>query len=282
VLKEFYEEQSQFCLEIEKSILKNKKISHAYLIESKQYPKTKELVGNLAQLILNTKENKELSLENNPDFKWIEPEGAWIKKEQLKELQESFKTKSLIDGYRVYVIYQAEKLNKSSSNAILKFLEEPAEKIVAILVANNRYQVLPTITSRCQIFSLEEDKGQPLIETEELSNLVSFIILLEKEKKYSIAFITPYYKNIFFTKETAMDTMNSMFKLYTAFFEYKTTNKNLPFLKYKTEFENILTNQEIYDIISKLKVISRFREELNYNVNLKIWLDSFVIAFGGE
>ena len=38
-----------------------------------------------------------------------------------------------------YIIKNAERLNPSSANTILKFLEEPEDNIIAILLTNNRY-----------------------------------------------------------------------------------------------------------------------------------------------
>ena len=58
--------------------------------------------------------------------------------------------KALVIDYK-----EADKLNMSSANTILKFLEEPEDDIVAILVANNRYAVIETILSRCQVLSLK-------------------------------------------------------------------------------------------------------------------------------
>ena len=46
----------------------------------------------------------------------------------------------------------------SSSNSLLKFLEEPEEGIIAILITNNINQMLDTIISRCQILKLKNKK----------------------------------------------------------------------------------------------------------------------------
>ena len=56
------------------------------------------------------------------------------------------------------IIKETEKLNASSANTILKFLEEPEDGIIAILLTDNRYHVLDTILSRCQILSLKENE----------------------------------------------------------------------------------------------------------------------------
>ena len=55
---------------------------------------------------------------------------------------------------RVYIINHAESMNEYAANSLLKFLEEPAPNIVAILLADNQYQILDTIVSRCQVISL--------------------------------------------------------------------------------------------------------------------------------
>lgn len=51
---------------------------------------------------------------------------------------------------KVFIIDEAELLNTVSQNAVLKFLEEPPERTVVILVTNSEEQLLPTIRSRCQ------------------------------------------------------------------------------------------------------------------------------------
>ena len=73
------------------------------------------------------------------------------------DLQKEFKNKSLYDNKKIYVIKEAEKLNASSANTILKFLEEPEKDIIAFLITTNRYKVIDTILSRCQILSLKEN-----------------------------------------------------------------------------------------------------------------------------
>jgi DNA polymerase-3 subunit delta' len=54
------------------------------------------------------------------------------------------------------------------NNALLKFLEEPFEEIYAIFTSTNISRVLPTITSRCQVYSIASSK------TEKLSLLSKF------------------------------------------------------------------------------------------------------------
>ena len=63
-------------------------------------------------------------------------------------------------GWRVVIIDAADELNRNAANAILKTLEEPPERALALLVCHAPGMVLPTIRSRCRrldLLALEED-----------------------------------------------------------------------------------------------------------------------------
>src|SRR5690606_16905563 len=59
--------------------------------------------------------------------------------------------KSYEGGYKILIIWQAEKMNASSANKLLKLIEEPPEKTMIILVVEDESQLLQTILSRCQV-----------------------------------------------------------------------------------------------------------------------------------
>ena len=52
---------------------------------------------------------------------------------------------------KVFVVSEAERLNKHSQNALLKVLEEPPEYCCIILLCTRLEKLLPTTKSRCQI-----------------------------------------------------------------------------------------------------------------------------------
>lgn len=64
-------------------------------------------------------------------------------------------------GWRVVIVDEAEHLNRSSQNALLKILEEPPKKAVLVLITNQPGRFLPTIRSRCQLYHFN-----PLAETD--------------------------------------------------------------------------------------------------------------------
>jgi DNA polymerase III delta prime subunit len=73
-----------------------------------------------------------------------------IKIEAVRDLQHKLSLTSVGGKYKIVIIDEAERLNKSAQNALLKTLEEPNEKVVLILVAQDENKILPTIASRCQ------------------------------------------------------------------------------------------------------------------------------------
>lgn len=99
----------------------------------------------------------------HPDLSWIKPEkaGSAIKVEQIRALQQAAFLAPQRSTYKLIVIEAAERLNSSSSNALLKILEEPSQNTHFILIAEQLATILPTILSRCQImhFSSENDNS---------------------------------------------------------------------------------------------------------------------------
>lgn len=62
--------------------------------------------------------------------------------------------KSSQGGYKVVIIWLAEKMNETCANKLLKLLEEPPAQTVFILVCEHPEKVLQTIRSRTQIIEL--------------------------------------------------------------------------------------------------------------------------------
>ncbi len=70
-------------------------------------------------------------------------------------------TKPMVSQRKVFVVSEAEKLNASSQNCLLKVLEEPPEYCCIILLCTRLERLLQTTKSRCQIIRfgpVEEDR----------------------------------------------------------------------------------------------------------------------------
>jgi len=69
--------------------------------------------------------------------------------DSIRMLISNMSESSALGGYKVAVIYPAEDLNKNSANALLKFLEEPSDQTLIILVSHDISKLSATIRSRC-------------------------------------------------------------------------------------------------------------------------------------
>ena len=145
------------------SMVKNRRIPHAILIEGEEGLGKSTLSRYIAKAALCDNENPPcdecktchlIDVGSHPDFQVVEPDGAQIKVAQIRELRvEAFMSPMSANG-RVFVISAAHTMNDSAQNAFLKVLEEPPANVTFILLAKSASLMLETIRSRCVIFSL--------------------------------------------------------------------------------------------------------------------------------
>ncbi len=89
-------------------------------------------------------------------FDWYQTLGVQnkqgeIRVEDASEILRLLALKSYEGGYKVMIIWMAEKINISASNKLLKLLEEPLDKTLFILIAESEEDIIQTIRSRCQV-----------------------------------------------------------------------------------------------------------------------------------
>ncbi|MDG0844513.1 DNA polymerase III subunit delta' [Staphylococcus equorum] len=129
------------------------KLSHAYLFEGDDGQTMQQVAIDFTKLILCDQDNQcQLKVEtfNHPDFMYISSEETTIKKDQIEQLLHHMNQLPIEGDYKVYIIESFEKLTIQGENSILKFLEEPPENTIAILLTTKPEQILDTIHSRCQ------------------------------------------------------------------------------------------------------------------------------------
>lgn len=71
--------------------------------------------------------------------------------EQMRQIEREANYRPYEGKARILLIEDAEKLNDSSANALLKVLEEPPHTSHIVLVTSRADMLLPTIRSRCQL-----------------------------------------------------------------------------------------------------------------------------------
>ena len=83
-----------------------------------------------------------------------EKEGGTLKVEQIRSVRQSLSLKPYQGKYRVALFLRFQEANPNAANALLKTLEEAPAHVVLLLTADTAEQLLPTITSRCEILRL--------------------------------------------------------------------------------------------------------------------------------
>lgn len=81
----------------------------------------------------------------------IEKKQGQIGVDEAQDIVKSLSLKSYEGGYKVMIIWMADKLNIAASNKLLKLIEEPPAKTLFILIAEDEEQIIQTIRSRCQV-----------------------------------------------------------------------------------------------------------------------------------
>ncbi len=80
----------------------------------------------------------------------IENKQGMIREKDADNIVRTLALKSYEGGYKVVVMWMAERMNLDAANKLLKTLEEPTDKTLLILVAESRDRMLSTIISRVQ------------------------------------------------------------------------------------------------------------------------------------
>ena len=83
---------------------------------------------------------------------YVEPAGQQIKTEQAHEILRFLSLKAW-SGKRIVIIDQVQALNPTAANTLLKTLEDPPPETQFFLIAPSSSSVLPTLRSRCQVFT---------------------------------------------------------------------------------------------------------------------------------
>jgi len=315
VLEEYKDKEQIIYKQMKNSITKG--LSHAYLFNLNGNVYSENMIMAFVKNILCTEHKtiedykncplcKRIDEDNYPELKKIIPDGLYIKKEQLDELQKSFSTKSIESSKRIYIIYDAEKLNKSAANSLLKFLEEPEEGIIAILLTNNINLMLDTIISRCQVLNFKKNRVEEYIKYKEINtdvtlhkiaftiwkiedleidskykefvdNAINFIKFYESNGLNSLLNIKKNFTDIFKEKNEVLDFFQCLILFYRDVINYKINGQVMYYDDYLTLIKEVDSNNTDTKLIYKINVIIEKEKLVKNNANLSLLIDSVII-----
>ncbi len=148
-----------------KNLIDDNHLPHAIIIEGDEGTGRHTLSLYIARASLckgaarpcNTCRDCMLAIGNNhPDIQLFAPEDKKkaLSVDQVRKIKTDAFVKSHMDGKKVFIIDKADLLSDNSQNALLKTIEEPPQDILFILICESTAKLLPTVISRCAVFSL--------------------------------------------------------------------------------------------------------------------------------
>lgn len=256
------------------------RLSHAFLIETNSQEQTLQELKQILKEINCEQEYKidcnycnlchMIESENLPSLVIIRPDGQTIRKEQVMDLKKKFATMPIYSKFNMYLIMNAEKLNLSSANTLLKFLEEPETGILGFFLTNNKENIIDTIKSRCQIITCFYDKREGI---DDLTYQLTIELMTEIHLSKDKAFLYNKDKVGSLSKDKLQKIFCEMIEVY--FYYYQQIIKKLEIEKY-LEVSFLKKKKPDY-LMKQLNIVQRLEEELNFNVNLNMILDRLVI-----
>ncbi len=270
------------------SLYEKNKLSHIYLIETNNQNFCVEnllpLIKKLCFTNVSDEENKHISnlidQKTFPNLYIISPDGKNIKKEQIKNLKKLCSVAPVLSKNHVYIIEFAEKLNSSSGNTLLKFAEEPVDNCYGFLLTNNKDNVISTIKSRCEIVSYNDynitiydklniDEKDYIMHK---NNVLDYLKKIEVEKDDKILYNKLNLDVSYKEKENAIIFFNIMLDIYNNILKNKIKNLQGEYL--------FLQEFSIENIMKKRNIIVDIINNFNYNLNIDLIYDKFVIEMG--
>jgi DNA polymerase III subunit delta' len=154
----------------------------------KQKPKSIDFITEWREFIL---QNPYGGLFDWYDKLEVQNKQGEIRVDDAQEILKSLSLKSYEGGYKIMLIWMADKMNIAASNKLLKLLEEPPEKTVFLLISENEEDIIQTIRSRCQITHFnglsEKIIADALVNEEEIDLKTALKIAHQSQGNYNKA-----------------------------------------------------------------------------------------------
>lgn len=273
---EYLQKNQQIPYKILENSLRKNEFFHAYLLNGSIGTPLLEISKFIAKSIFCERPNpfccdkcntcKRVDNGTYVDLIVIDGSKDSIKKEDISFIINQFSnTANEKKGIKVYILNLVENMTLDATNSLLKFLEEPPSNTYAILTTLNKFYILPTIISRCEVinFSLLDQK-----------------VLINNSLELGVSKDDAELLSFFYNDETLIKDFSSN----DNYIELKSTL--LKFLKKLDNKEDAIFYLETY-VLPLLKskeearnffdyLIIFFKESLKYNSNKTTILSSYI------
>jgi len=178
--------------ELLKKISSSSTCPHAFLFVGSSDVGKFETAINFAKF-LNSDESGAIDKGIHPDVYIIEKlegkkeivDSQIIDKDKKEGVIYKINNNPISGKFNIIIIKDAELMNKTVSNTILKSLEEPKNNTIFILTTTNKKNILETIISRCLVIDfslLNKEEAYELIEDKNKKELISDLSSLKYKR----------------------------------------------------------------------------------------------------
>lgn len=290
-----YKDTQNTAYGILSNAINNNKISHAYLIETLGNNKGFDFAVSFAKALLcpkgktnnkncdNCNQCKLIDDNNYIELEIVETNDLWLKKENIDKLQKDFNFKPIVGKRKIYIIKNAEKIRESLANTLLKFIEEPEEGIIAILVTDNKAKILDTIISRCQVVSLKNNNSVYELDKNEyreelISSTIDFINNYEEKNLETIVYANDLFHSHMKDRNDYLLAFNLILMYYNDVLNYKLNGIFSVFKDYVSDY-TYMNKLSIENILKKINIVIELKKTILNNVNYNLLIDKLIISF---
>lgn len=302
-----------------------RKVSHAYILSGEVGMGRKTIAKAFSMTLLCERSDKEPCMQchsckqimsgNHPDVIWVTHEKpASIGVDDIRtQINDTIMIKPYNNGYKLYLVDEAEKMTVQAQNALLKTIEEPPSYGIIILMTTNQDIFLPTILSRCIQLKLRPLKDHAvssyltenmgikesqadiygafargnlgkaihLASSEEFSLLYKEVLtLLRNIKEMDIPMLLDYIKKLQENNLDLFECLDFMQLWYRDILMFKVT-KDINMLVFKDEYSVVssLCQKSSYEGLELiLNAIEKAKTRMNANVNTELALELMLLT----
>lgn len=251
--------------------------------------------------------------QSHPDYYFLEPEGKTrklIKIEQIRQMQSQIALSPYLSDKRVVIINDAQYLNDTAGNSLLKTLEEPVGEVFFILITSNKDMILSTILSRCmkiyfapltymevaralqQQMDITEDKAKIIarlsggsilkarqfIDDDALALRQRALNCLQED--FSIKEIWSFIDDLSNWDRDKINEIMSHLQMLLRDLLLMKVNQNINIIYNQDIKEDLLKVQNKYsevNLLTKLALVEDILKRLNSNADIKLILQKFIL-----
>ena len=233
---------------------------------------------------------KRTEINKNPDLLILDKHTIQVA--DIENLIDNVQLKPMVYNYKVVFVTNAEGINETAQNKLLKTLEEPNPQVIFVMTCTNIEKLLPTIRSRLTKHYVPKIDLEILAQElkNQGTNIDRFVhcdITLAEAVKYSVGDDDEVLQTIKYTIlnlkssadipnlvskiKTKSENRKEFFKLLTNAFNCALTNQSGLFDEQTIQF--IQTNYKTQVLIKVLKLIDNAVRKFEANVNFNYVLD---------